>query len=565
MDVVVQFGCADSGRSPTGSGTPEPLTSFRHQSRQTLRKVRHGRLSAQSGCQGSERISPSRPIPAAYCWLPIAFLLLLSGCGTSDATWSPDGSTDSATADLLDTQDLAGAASPQHVLGRRIIEGSWYVFACTSDDFLAAVTSDSLAAIALESGDLHVIANQSVAALVRGKIIFAWTAGGDLTVWNSELGVRPIAQNSVSYLGAASDDGQFVFATANRTGPRDVVDLLIARADGLRATNIARAVVSNECAPKFGFVGTTLAVLYCPESIDAGTPTRQLLVVDAASGLVQFSRGGLAALPFGLDVSGRRVLLSDDKGRGFLQPLDGASSAVDLGPDVADGFVSSDSSAVVFRTFDGSLRMSSLAAPGNSSLLVKTGVNRLHIPVETWEATHYWPWEYGRSGVSPGGTWLLYSTSIGDSETFDLNLASAATATDVVPLVASNSSTLQGASFSDDSANVYFRSDCRPGGLGRLICRFNSQDINGSNRVARASDGYLLWIGRQRSVAYNDHFLPTGSYRGRADIFFDSGQGEPLVVARQAEAQFALNQDRSKLLYSLIAGRESGIYMYALP
>jgi hypothetical protein len=164
----------------------------------------------------------------------LAITAALAGCSSSVASAPSDMAV--AIPDLTAAPDLREIPPPS---GAQLIGDRYLVEGYTTDGYILGLDSPDSTAIAESDGGVHPFTPGDDSYTIQGRVMFVWfnsdprsSGPGDLYVWSAAAEGHRIASKSQQLLGRASDDGQFVFYSANTSDDSSATDLMVPRAMG---------------------------------------------------------------------------------------------------------------------------------------------------------------------------------------------------------------------------------------------------------------------------------------------------------------------------------------------
>ena len=497
-------------------------------------------------------------------------LALTAGCSNSTVIGGgADGGTggDMATSgggDMAITgqPDMAQAVA---ISGTRLQMGTWLLEGMTTDDFIVAddIVKKNISAVSIAGGAPKVIDAAAQSLAMHGNAVFTWdtvdkTSGAGVgNIWTSANGAKQLASASLAGEAKINAEGTYIFYTDGTASDGSTTDLYVAKVDGSGAHKITTGTdVTNACSPKGAFIaGNKLVLSHCESgnTPDGGVTGARLTVYDAATGMGTDLDSGLANW---LDISkaGDKVFTADSGNGGLVYAIAGGKPTK-IDSDVKDGFLLPDGSAVVYRTGAGALKRSAVSSPSPTAL-VMTGVNflqRYQIGQEVYPA------------ISSDGKYIIYSTNIDNMTGLsDLFLASTATAGMPVTLNPDQKGALFGDAFTTDGSRAIFYTMCvNVQAVGGLIGKVNTVATSGGAPVQNGKNVWVSYAGKGSTLVYDDNFK-SAKYHGRGDLFsVDSAKMGAMstTYAPQAEADFYLTTDKSKVAFAVNGVAAAGLYV----
>jgi hypothetical protein len=420
-----------------------------------------------------------------------------------------------------------------------------------------------------------------------GPVVLIWsnlnptTNIGQLIVWTAAKGTQMLStQSSVS--AALSKDYSHIAFLDNSTATSTAI--AVAGVDGTgRTTLVPAAIVTTNCTPAVGWVGSDALAAYCsaaaPPTPDAGTGaddggTGEAGALDAGAGTGDAGAGtgtnnatftrytGASWTPtnistaaftaFATNKANDHVIFFDNAG---LEAYDVASAMTTLVDPVGDSFVlTPDGTKVVYGTHVGGadagptaaagpFKVSPIAAPSPTTL--GTGIDAFY-------------------GISPDGNWVLGFTQLVQTTNYT-NTILASTTTPGAPqsLVTQASSSPIGDDFTTDSKFAIYTDTIT------TTMTVQGNVTSGNLNVAALTGGVVtpmqigtaVWqeaAGPGSKVIFNPNWIaPPNLGFGVADlteIDLSVATPAPKTLVSQADANFYLTTDKMTIVYSYSTG-----------
>jgi hypothetical protein len=308
------------------------------------------------------------------------------------------------------------------------------------------------------------------------------------------------------------------------------------------------------------FAGSTALAAYClvgttPDDAGAGANdggfAPSVLTLSAFSGS-SFTQKNLVSDPqlvvYSVDSAGTQALVSLASGLA-VYPLSGAASTVVDSTGVSGSFTS-DAMNVVYTSNAPALRRSPVASPAPLTLT---------------------PGLAGLLSLSPDSQWALaYKTSGNNGATYDVNLASAVTPGEAIPLAAKPTAGIYGDAFTADSKYAMYLDNID---LMHSTGDFYAAPSTGGTPAKVTTGAWAAVAASGSKVIFNDNctgcaYNPTvGLTIGNADLKAVDVSSPTAIttLAHQAYGTFFLNAAKDTVAYSWGCTKDGTGGVYASP
>jgi hypothetical protein len=432
---------------------------------------------------------------------------------------------------------------------------------------------------------------------VTGAVVSFWnpvnmsTVIGPLSIWTSAHGVQAVATLSQGpnfnqgqqpgAVFAVSADSSHVLFFDNVSGVTG--DLYVAATDGTGKTKLINQteVSDSNCYSTLTFGGAYAVAAYCGGMVvstadsgagdagdggadaeadaaaDGGTADAVAPDAGTAQGIISTFTGPSWTLAAHLtdvqpavtvDSAGTELLVSAPSGLLVYPIAGGAATLIDSASGSA-GTLTSDGGATIYTTGANALKRSPVVAPLPVTL-VPTGLA-------------------GLIALSNDNNWVQAFLNVDQSSGFtDLYLASAAT-TGSATLLGSAPAAVFGDAFTANSGYaLYFANLDTDTGTGTFTAANCSAPGDAGGTVI-GMDAWEDFASSGTKVVYNDNFMQgMGSGGQTADLkSVDVSAPVPTLLVSQADANFFLSPDKTKIIYTWTyeTGSQAGLWVLPAP
>jgi hypothetical protein len=500
---------------------------------------------------------------------PVFPFCLFVACGGGEASsGGADAGADVVNEHILHKDVGAGSSSGGNEAGMAIPPAGTQLVATANLLQVDGVTSDGYAiytdttdnsvwAVPVAGGmPQKITSNVSPTAVVQanGPVVLIWanvnatTNIGQFMVWTAAKGTQMLSMASSVGAPLSKDQSHVLFMDGTTMATTAIA---VAGVDGTgKTTLVPAAVTTAACTPSIGWVGNDALASYCASmpSADAGGTDATLTRYAAASWMAtNISTAAFTAFSGTND----HVLFFDHAG---LEAYDAASGMTTLIDANGDSFVlTPDLTKVVYGTSMngadggfgsfGPFKVSPIASPSPTTL--GTGIDVFY-------------------GISPDGNWVLGYTQLTMTTMFT-NTILASTTTPGMPttLVPMPTSSSIGDDFTTDSKFAIYTDSITesmtaqgPVTSGNL----NAVAVAGGS-AAPMQLGTSVWqeaAGPGSKVIFNPNWAPPLNLGfGLADLTevdLSVASPAPKTLVSQADANFFLTTDKTKIVYSFSTG-----------